>query len=566
MHNQRLLLYTALGLFSFVIYLTWMQTYHPVTPPAVIESAGTGEGVINVPGSNTAGGVDAPTAPAAGDLPVTAGTSPSTNVSAAVASSEQFVTVKTGVLDISLSTIGGTLSKVDLIDYPVSIDQQDVPFSLVNNEPLDLLVAESGLQSRAGIPAPTHKEPMAVEQNEYTLGDTGEVKVPFTWKSDSGVVITKTYTFKADSYVIDLDYTVDNQSAEPYVVNQYRQLKRKPGTKDEKQQFVNTYIGAVVSNTEDVYNKVDFGDIEDENFNQDVTNGWVAMIEHYFATAWVPDENEKNNAYSLFVDNANPADFDHYVIGMVSGSQTISPGAQGNFHSTLYAGPKIQDKLAEVADNLELTVDFGFLTIIAQPLFWLLKTIHGFVGNWGWAIVLTVLVIKALLYKLSEAAYKSMARMKKLQPKMAQLKERHGDDRAAMGQATMELYKKEKVNPLGGCLPMLVQMPIFIGLYWALLESVELRQAPWILWIEDLSIRDPYFILPVLMAAAMYFQQKLNPAPVDPIQAKVMQFLPLIFGVFFALFPAGLVLYWVVNNILSIAQQWYITRVVIGDN
>ena len=566
MHNQRLLLYTALGLFSFVIYLTWMQTYHPVTPPAVIESAGTGEGVINVPGSNTAGGVDAPTAPAAGDLPVTAGTSPSTNVSAAVASSEQFVTVKTGVLDISLSTIGGTLSKVDLIDYPVSIDQQDVPFSLVNNEPLDLLVAESGLQSRAGIPAPTHKEPMAVEQNEYTLGDTGEVKVPFTWKSDSGVVITKTYTFKADSYVIDLDYTVDNQSAEPYVVNQYRQLKRKPGTKDEKQQFVNTYIGAVVSNTEDVYNKVDFGDIEDENFNQDVTNGWVAMIEHYFATAWVPDENEKNNAYSLFVDNANPADFDHYVIGMVSGSQTISPGAQGNFHSTLYAGPKIQDKLAEVADNLELTVDFGFLTIIAQPLFWLLKTIHGFVGNWGWAIVLTVLVIKALLYKLSEAAYKSMARMKKLQPKMAQLKERHGDDRAAMGQATMELYKKEKVNPLGGCLPMLVQMPIFIGLYWALLESVELRQAPWILWIEDLSIRDPYFILPVLMAAAMYFPQKLNPAPVDPIQAKVMQFLPLIFGVFFALFPAGLVLYWVVNNILSIAQQWYITRVVIGDN
>lgn len=563
MDNQRLFLYTALGLVSFLIYLTWIQTYHPPTPPAVIESVGTDGQAINPVDSQVG---DAGASNAAGDLPVNAGTATSTAVTPEVARSEQFVTVKTDVLDISLSSIGGTLSKVDLIDYPVSIDQQDVPFSLINNEPLDLLVAESGLQSRQGVAAPTHKEPMAAEQNSYTVGEGGTAQVPFTWKSESGVVVTKTYTFKADGYVIDVDYTIDNQSTEPYVVNQYRQLKRKPGTKDEKQQFVNTYIGAVVSNTEDVYNKVDFGDIEDENFNEDVTNGWVAMIEHYFATAWVPDENEKNSAYSLFVDNSNPADFDHYVIGMVSGSQTIAPGAQGTFHSTLYAGPKIQDNLSEVAENLELTVDFGFLTIIAQPLFWLLKTIHGFVGNWGWAIVLTVLVIKALLYKLSEAAYKSMARMKKLQPKMAQLKERHGDDRAAMGQATMELYKKEKVNPLGGCLPMLVQMPIFIGLYWALLESVELRQAPWILWIEDLSIRDPYFILPVLMAAAMYFQQKLNPAPVDPIQAKVMQFLPLIFGVFFALFPAGLVLYWVVNNILSIAQQWYITRVVIGDN
>ena len=563
MDNQRLFLYTALGLVSFLIYLTWIQTYHPPTPPAVIESVGTDGQAINPVDSQVG---DAGASNAAGDLPVNAGTATSTAVTPEVARSEQFVTVKTDVLDISLSSIGGTLSKVDLIDYPVSIDQQDVPFSLINNEPLDLLVAESGLQSRQGVAAPTHKEPMAAEQNSYTVGEGGTAQVPFTWKSESGVVVTKTYTFKADGYVIDVDYTIDNQSTEPYVVNQYRQLKRKPGTKDEKQQFVNTYIGAVVSNTEDVYNKVDFGDIEDENFNEDVTNGWVAMIEHYFATAWVPDENEKNSAYSLFVDNSNPADFDHYVIGMVSGSQTIAPGAQGTFHSTLYAGPKIQDNLSEVAENLELTVDFGFLTIIAQPLFWLLKTIHGFVGNWGWAIVLTVLVIKALLYKLSEAAYKSMARMKKLQPKMAQLKERHGDDRAAMGQATMELYKKEKVNPLGGCLPMLVQMPIFIGLYWALLESVELRQAPWILWIEDLSIRDPYFILPVLMAAAMFFQQKLNPAPVDPIQAKVMQFLPLIFGVFFALFPAGLVLYWVVNNILSIAQQWYITRVVIGDN
>jgi len=559
MDNQRLFLYTALGLISFLIYLTWMQTYHPPEPPAIVETLGAdGQGVV----------AGAPTAPSSatnvGDLPTAAGSANTSVVSAEIAKGEKVVSVKTDVLDIQLSSIGGTLTNVNLLDYPVSIEDQDTPFALVNNDPQDLLVAESGLQSSQGLSAPTHKEPMAVEQESYVLGDGDEIKVPFVWQSEEGVTVTKTYTFRKDSYVIDVDYAIDNQSSEPYVVNQYRQIKRKPGTKDEKQQFVNTYIGAIVSNDEDRYQKVDFGDIEDQNYNQDSTNGWVAMIEHYFATAWVPDPDERNTAYSLFVENRNPADYNHYVIGMVSASQTVAAGAQGSFHTKAFAGPKIQDMLAEVAPNLELTVDFGFLTIIAQPIFWLLKTIHGFVGNWGWAIVFTVFVIKALLYKLSEAGYKSMARMKKLQPKMTALKERHGDDRAAMGQATMELYKKEKVNPLGGCLPMLVQMPIFIALYWALLESVELRQAPWILWIEDLSIRDPYFILPVLMAAAMFFQQRLNPAPADPIQAKVMQFLPLIFGVFFALFPAGLVLYWVVNNVLSIAQQWYITRIVIG--
>lgn len=561
MDNQRLFLYTALGLITFLIYLTWQQTYHPPTPPAIVETIGTdNQGVV-------AGAPQAPTsADNIGDLPSAAGSATTSTVPADVAKGEKLVSVKTDVLDIQLSSIGGTLTNVNLLDYPVSLEDQETSFALVNNIPSDLLVAESGLQSRQGTSAPTHKEPMAIEQESYELADADEIKVPFVWKSEDGVTVTKTYTFQKDSYVIDVDYTIDNQSADPYVVNQYRQLKRKPGTKDEKQQFVNTYIGAVVSNDEDRYQKVDFGDIEDENFNQDATNGWVAMIEHYFATAWVPDPDEKNSAYSLFVPSQNPADFNHYVIGLVSSSQTVQPGAQGAFHTKAFTGPKIQDTMAAVAPHLELTVDFGFLTILAKPIFWLLKFIHSYIGNWGWAIVLTVFVIKALLYKLSEAGYKSMARMKKLQPKMAALKERHGDDRAAMGQATMELYKKEKVNPLGGCLPMLVQMPIFIALYWALLESVELRQAPWFLWIEDLSIRDPYFILPVLMALAMFFQQRLNPAPVDPIQAKVMQFLPLIFGVFFALFPAGLVLYWVVNNVLSIAQQWYITRIVIGED
>jgi len=285
------------------------------------------------------------------------------------------------------------------------------------------------------------------------------------------------------------------------------------------------------------------------------------MIQHYFATAWVPTEGEANTAYTRYLPAEN-----RYLIGMMSETKTVAAGTQATFKSKAFIGPKIQDELKLAGPKLELTVDYGWLTVLAQPLFWLLKTIHGFVGNWGWAIIFSTCVIKAIFYKLSESSYRSMAKMKKLQPKMAELKERYGDDRAKMGQATMELYKKEKANPLGGCLPMLIQMPVFIALYWTLLESVELRQAPWMFHIKDLSIRDPYFILPVLMAVSMYVQQKLNPAPVDPIQAKVFQFLPLIFGVFFAMFPAGLVLYWVVNNILTILQQYYITKKVLGDD
>ncbi|MFT6307935.1 MAG: YidC/Oxa1 family membrane protein insertase, partial [Halioglobus sp.] len=387
------------------------------------------------------------------------------------------------------------------------------------------------------------------------------IVVPFVWKSDSGITVTKTLTFYRSIYEVDVAYEISNGSAADWTVNQYRQLKRKPDTKDEKQQFMNTYIGGVVSNEEDRYTKVTFGDMEDEDLNVSTTDGWVAMIQHYFATAWIPQVGEQNTAYSRYLPQEN-----RYLIGMVSASQVIPAGAQGSFSTKAYIGPKIQDTLSAAAPHLELTVDFGWLTIIAQPLFWLLKTIHGFVGNWGWAIIFTTFVIKAVFYKLSEASYRSMARMKLLQPKLASLKERHGDDRTKMGQATMELYKKEKVNPLGGCLPMIIQMPVFIALYWTLMESVELRQAPFMLWIQDLSIKDPLFILPVIMAATMYFQQKLNPAPVDPIQAKVFQFLPLIFGIFFAFFPAGLVLYWVVNNSLSIAQQYYITRHVLADS
>lgn len=557
METQRLLLYLALGFLSLIIYQTWVQDYHMPAPSQ--QQAGQDVPVTattDLTVDQTSAGL-----PDAADLPNTV---PASDASAPVLTQQsdaRTISVETDVLDIKISTVGATITEVLLKDYPVSIEQPDTAFLLMSDDPARYLVAESGLQARANEPAPTHKEIMAVEGDSFTLNE-GEntISVPFVWTSDNGITVTKTLTFSRGSYQVNVDYQINNASNADWTVNQYRQLKRKPGTSDEKQQFLNTYIGGVVSTAEDRYTKVSFGDMEDEDLNTSATDGWVAMIQHYFAAAWAPTEGEPNTAYTRYLSNEN-----RYLIGMVSGSQVIKAGEQGSFSTKAYIGPKIQDNLAAVAPHLELTVDYGWLTIIAQPIFWLLKTIHGFVGNWGWAIIFTTFIIKAIFYKLSEASYRSMARMKLLQPKLASLKDRYGDDRAKMGQATMELYKKEKVNPLGGCLPMLIQIPVFIALYWALLESVELRQAPFMLWIKDLSIRDPFFILPVIMAATMYFQQKLNPAPVDPIQAKVFQFLPLIFGVFFAFFPAGLVLYWVVNNTLSIAQQYYITRHVLAD-
>ena len=552
METQRLLLYLAFGFLSLILYQSWMQDYH--APAPVVQTS-------NVTTQTPVTDTDQAALPSAADLPNAA-----TSVAAPVDVPTQdplakTVDFSTDVIDGSISTVGATITRIELKDYPISIDQPDTSFLLMSDDPAQYLVGESGLQARANEPAPTHREIMSVEADSFSLEEGQDsLAIPFTWVSDNGITVTKTLTFYRGSYQVDLDYQITNGSGEDWTVNQYRQLKRKPGTSDEKQQFVNTYIGAVVSNAEDRYAKISFGDMEDENLSVPVTDGWVAMIEHYFAAAWVPSPGEVNTAYSRYLQAEN-----RYLIGMVSASQVIPAGGQGSFSSKAYIGPKIQDNMAAVAEHLELTVDFGWLTILAQPLFWVLKTIHSYIGNWGWAIIFTTFIIKAVFYKLSEASYRSMARMKLLQPKLASLKERYGDDRAKMGQATMELYKKEKVNPLGGCLPMIIQIPVFIALYWTLLESVELRQAPFMLWIQDLSIKDPFFILPVIMAATMYFQQKLNPAPVDPIQAKVFQFLPLVFGIFFAFFPAGLVLYWVVNNTLSIAQQYYITRHVLGE-
>jgi YidC/Oxa1 family membrane protein insertase len=338
------------------------------------------------------------------------------------------------------------------------------------------------------------------------------------------------------------------------VGSQYQQLQRIPPTKDDNSQFVYTYTGGVLSSPEKRYQKISFEDMTEEPVQLDIQDGWAAMIQHYFVAAWVPPAGQVDRYFARGVGN------NRFVIGMTGPATEIPAGGSSTLSSQLFVGPKIQDRLEKLAPGLELTVDYGWLTIIAQPLFWLLKNIHALIGNWGWSIILLTMLIKAVFFKLSETSYRSMANMRKLQPRIQAIRERHAGDKQKVNQAMMDLYKREKINPMGGCLPILVQIPVFIALYWMLLESVELRQAPFMLWIQDLSAPDPFYVLPLLMGVSMFLQQRLNPAPPDPIQAKVMMALPVVFTVFFLWFPSGLVLYWLVNNILSIAQQWVITK------
>ena len=338
----------------------------------------------------------------------------------------------------------------------------------------------------------------------------------------------------------------------------YRQFKRTESTGIEQSRFLYTYTGGVLSTEENPYEKIEFGDMEDQDLKQEIKQGWVAMIQHYFVGAWIGEKDKTNHVYTKVSDG------NKYVIGMLTPQASVAPGSTGSIKARAYVGPKLQEQLKDVAPNLVLTVDYGWLTILAEPIFWFMKWIQSVVGNWGWTIILLTISIKLMFYKLSETSYKSMANLRRVHPRLQSLKERFGDDKQGMQQAMMKIYKEEKINPLGGCLPILVQIPVFIALYWVLLESVEMRQAPFILWLDDLSSKDPYYVLPLLMGASMLIQQKLNPAPLDPVQAKIMMMLPIVFTVFFAFFPAGLVLYWVANNVLSITQQWVITKRIAG--
>jgi YidC/Oxa1 family membrane protein insertase len=470
----------------------------------------------------------------------------------------QRITVATDVARMEIDTDGGDLRVLDLLGYPESKDEPNKPVRLFSDDGL-VFIAQSGFLG-ADATSPTHHSAWRAEATEYKLADGQDtLRIPLTWTNGQGITITKTYVLKRGSYDIELEQKVSNQSGADWSARQYVQLQRKdPGDKN-KDQFVRTYTGGVLYTPEEKYEKISFKDMAGENLNRKSKDGWIAMIQHYFLAAWIPPAGEEHNFYTkALADN-------HFVIGAYTPSLDVKANEEKTFKTQLFAGPKLQRVLEATAPGLDLTVDYGVLTLIAKPIFWLLEQFHKIFNNWGWAIIFVTLTLKILFFRLSAASYKSMANMRKLQPKLQQLKERYGSNKQELNMKMMEMYRKEKVNPLGGCLPILVQIPVFISLYWVLVETVEMRQAPFALWLTDLSSKDPYFILPAIMGVSMFIQQRLSPPPTDPMQAKIMQFFPIMFTGFFAFFPSGLVLYWVVNNLLSIAQQWYINKVIIGD-
>ena len=469
---------------------------------------------------------------------------------------DRLVVVNTDVLQVIIDTLGGDIVEVQLLQHFTAMpDDNGAPFTLLNRSADSLYVAQSGLIGENGTDTAEGRPEFATASSSYNIGMSDSINVDLTL-NQNGVKIVKRFEFSAGDYSIGVKYLINNLTAEPWQANFYGQIRR-----DSKPPLVTSsggvmpFLGAAIREEDKNYAKYDFGDMEDESVRATIQGGWVAMVQHYFVSAWVPPTEDKN-VFSLRKRSGK----DLYLMDYTGQRISVAPGGSGEYRAQFYVGPKDQERLARLADYLDLTIDYGFLWMVAKPLFAGLKMIQSFVGNWGWSIILLTLVIKIALYPLSAASLKSMAKMRNLQPEMARLKELYGDDRQKMSQELMGLYKKEKVNPAGGCFPMLLQMPVFLALYWVLLESVEIRHSPWIFWIQDLSAKDPLFVLPILMGASMMLMQKLQPMPTDPMQAKVMQFLPIVFTFFFMIFPAGLVLYWTVNNLLSMAQQWFVNR------
>jgi len=550
MDNIRLMLVLSLGAVLFLIYQAWMQDYGPAQPPPTAYEQPTDS--PSAPAE--AKPADAPDAP-----PVTSLTEADPSVAAADSestdTSADLITVDTDVIYAEISTSGGTIQSMWLKNYAADAARPEDKFRLLKPQPPNMFIIQSGLLGGADGQLPTHKSRFKAEQKSYVLAPNADaLTVEMTWTNDAGIEVIKRYRFERGSYLIHAQQEVINNSTEALAVRNYDQLQRTELYDPKKSSFIHTYTGAVYYAPDTKYTKESFDDIAKAPLDVNVADGWIAMIQHYFLAAWIPPRQLEQTFYTKTVGG------DRYIVGTYSPAVTVPPGATHAFSAELFAGPKLQDDLAAVAPGLELTVDYGWLTIIAEPIHWLLSAIHSVVGNWGWSIIILTILIKLAFYKLSETSYKSMANMRKLAPRMQALKDRYGDDKERMNQAMMEMYKKEKINPLGGCLPILVQIPVFIALYWVLLESVELRHAPFILWLDNLTAPDPYYVLPLIMGVSMFVQQKLNPAPPDPIQAKVMMALPFVFTVFFAFFPSGLVLYWTVNNLLSITQQWHITR------
>jgi YidC/Oxa1 family membrane protein insertase len=473
------------------------------------------------------------------------------------APSGNIIVVESDVLQMAIDTVGGDIVQVSLRTHREKQDDPNTPFVLLEQNEKLIYVAQSGLIGPDGIDQ-AGRARYTADSSNYALGDNqDELIVDLHWQGNDAVKVTKRLTLRRGDYLVDVDFLVENGGNERWQANLFGQIKREsapPPSQDTNAMGMKPFLGVATTRPDDRFAKFTFNDLVDEPFKEQLPAGWVAMIQHYFLSAWIPNK-EQSHTYSARVTKSG-----FNIAGFTSPALILDPGKAGQVGAAFYAGPKDQKRLEEISPYLDLSVDYGWLWWIAKPLFWLLTFIQSYVGNWGVAIILLTVIIKSLFFKLSAASYRSMANMRRVQPKMVEIREQHGEDKQKQSQAMMELYKKEKINPMGGCLPILVQMPVFIALYWMLMESVELRHAPFMLWITDLSVMDPYFVMPVLMGASMFFMQRLNPPPPDPMQAKIMQWMPIMFTFFFLWFPAGLVLYWLVNNLLSMTQQFIITR------
>lgn len=570
MDNLRPILLISLAFLGYLIWIEWQKDYAPVvTPPATSVQQGDAAGPVKPTGNQPAG--ELADLPQMADVPAIAAQADSQSsnpAESAVRAVSPVVRVTTDVLEVEIDLSGGTVVSTRLLNYPIDLKNPAEKVQLLRRDGLNPFIAQSGLLSTQS--APNHTSLFEADNMSYELKEgVDEIRVPLRWQSPDGINVTKSFVFRRGDYAVEVSHELRNLSSAPWTGNRYNQLQRSVLAEETDTSFTNpgsySFTGIAFYSPADKFEKLAFDDVSDDPVQKTFAGGWFSMIQHYFFSAWIPPAEEAN---TFTTKEISVGGLPRYLVRSVSPAQTVAVGEQHVFTSRLYLGPKLQDKLEAVAPGLEYTVNYGIFTVFSKPLFWLLSHIHGVVGNWGWAIVILTILIKGAFFKLTEAQYRSMARMRKLQPRIEQLKERYGDDRQRMSQAMMEMYKTEKVNPLGGCLPILVQIPIFIALYWVLLESVELRQAPFILWIDNLSVRDPFFILPALNAIFMIWTQKLTPmAGMDPLQRKMMNMMPVIFAVMFAFFPAGLVLYWATNAGLSLAQQIYITRKInAGDN
>ena len=561
MDFQRLFLIGALVLVLMLLYQNWLAFESETSQPQ--RSAQTVTAPTNGGAAVTAKTTDVPSAPPAVTQAANVAT-PATLLAdrAPAAKSLQRVVVVTDLLRAELDTYGGDLRVLDLITYPEKLEAPDEPFRLLTDSGPDLYWAQNGiLGSQSDLP--NHHSEYTAKNKRYVLDEGKDhIEVPLHFES-GGIQYRKVYTFHRDSYYIDVRYEVQNNTKQEWRGYLYTQLVNTETSDDENTSFLGlgrlpSYTGGAIYTPEEKYTKIGYDDMREQPLVQDTTSGWVAMLQHYFVGALLAEKESQYEFYSLV--NGTGATTQYSIGYKHLAPLSVAAGRRGEVNARMFLGPKENKRLVEANRQLELAVDFGWLTPVSAPLFWLLTQIQRVVVNWGLSIVLLTALVKLVFFPLSAASYKSMAKMKKLGPRMKTLKERYGDDKQKFQQAMMEMYKKDKINPLGGCLPIVVQIPVFIALYWVLLESVELRQAPLALWIHDLSAPDPFYVLPILMGASMFAQQLLNPAPVDPMQANIMRILPIMFTLFFLWFPAGLVLYWLVNNLLSITQQWFVMR------